>query len=216
MMFFYSPKKSHSLEGEDLLIDRFFNYQSSGLYIDIGANHPVKYNNTYLFYRRGWRGINVDADKKIVAMLKKFRPKDTNLYSSVGNSRKPRKFYEFYEPALNTHSTKLAKSYEAAGYGLKRVEIRSAIKLSAILRKHLHPSSTIDFINLDVEGDELSVLKSNEWSKYRPRLWVIEDLNSKSLPMAISSPITKFMKSVNYTLAMKTFTNLFFTDSTHS
>lgn len=40
---------------------RLFNDSSSGIYVDIGAHHPFRFSNTYVFYKRGWRGINVDA-----------------------------------------------------------------------------------------------------------------------------------------------------------
>ena len=50
-----------SQEGEDLLINRILNNKSEGFFIDIGAHHPIRFSNTYFFYRKGWRGINVDA-----------------------------------------------------------------------------------------------------------------------------------------------------------
>ena len=55
-------KKSYSISNVDLIIDRIFRNQKYGCYVDIGCNHPIKYNNTYLLYKRGWTGINVDLD----------------------------------------------------------------------------------------------------------------------------------------------------------
>ena len=56
-----NPRYSFSQEGEDLLIDRMFDGQSVGFYVDVGAHHPTRFSNTYLLYLRGWRGINIDA-----------------------------------------------------------------------------------------------------------------------------------------------------------
>ena len=39
-------KKSYSISNVDLLIDRMFAKLNKGIYIDIGCNHPVKFNNT--------------------------------------------------------------------------------------------------------------------------------------------------------------------------
>ncbi|MGH7941367.1 MAG: hypothetical protein ACREFR_09875, partial [Limisphaerales bacterium] len=62
--------------GEDAVLQNIFRQQawrkaskekagkiksSPGFYVDIGAFAPFQHSNTYWFYRRGWKGINVDA-----------------------------------------------------------------------------------------------------------------------------------------------------------
>ena len=44
-------------EGEDLVAARLLGDGDNGFYVDVGAHHPIGHSNTYLFYRRGWRGI---------------------------------------------------------------------------------------------------------------------------------------------------------------
>ena len=56
-------KFSYSISNVDLIINRIFSKIDKGTYIDLGCNHPIKYNNTYLLYKRGWSGINIDSDK---------------------------------------------------------------------------------------------------------------------------------------------------------
>jgi len=46
-------KKSYSISNVDLIIDRIFRDIPKGIYIDVGCNHPIKYNNTYLLHKRG-------------------------------------------------------------------------------------------------------------------------------------------------------------------
>ena len=58
-------KISYSYNAVDLIIDYIFKGKSDGLYLDIGAQHPISNNNTYLLFKRGWSGINIDLDKKI-------------------------------------------------------------------------------------------------------------------------------------------------------
>ena len=43
-------KKSYAISNVDLIIDRIFANKKKGVYIDVGCNHPIKYNNTYLLY----------------------------------------------------------------------------------------------------------------------------------------------------------------------
>ena len=42
---------------------------NNGIYIDVGCNHPIKFNNTYLLYKRGWSGINIDLDSKSICFM---------------------------------------------------------------------------------------------------------------------------------------------------
>ena len=57
-------KKSYSLSNVDLVIERIFKNKKKGIFIDVGCNHPIKYNNnTYLLYKKGWNGINIDLDQ---------------------------------------------------------------------------------------------------------------------------------------------------------
>ena len=57
-------KNSYSFNGVDLIIDYIFKNKKNGFYLDIGCQHPVSNNNTYLLFKRGWSGINIDLDEK--------------------------------------------------------------------------------------------------------------------------------------------------------
>lgn len=65
------------------------------------------------------------------------------------------------------------------------------------------------FLSVDVEGLDLQVLKSNDWSKYKPRVVLIESLDF-SLDNLDNSEIYKFLVSRGYHLAAKTMHTLFF------
>ena len=65
-----SKKISFSLTSIDLLISYIFRNKRKGIFIDIGCNHPVYNNNTYLLYKKGWRGINIDLDEKSINLFK--------------------------------------------------------------------------------------------------------------------------------------------------
>ena len=46
-------KLSYSQEGEDVVLRRIFGENKNGFYVDVGAHHPIRFSNTYLFYRLG-------------------------------------------------------------------------------------------------------------------------------------------------------------------
>ena len=56
---------SYSQDGEDVVLLSHFKHikenMASGVYVDIGAHHPLRFNNTKIFYDLGWRGINIDG-----------------------------------------------------------------------------------------------------------------------------------------------------------
>lgn len=75
--------KSYALQGEDLILREFFEYAKNGFYVDVGAHHPFRFSNTYLFYQSGWRGINIDAMPGSMKLFNRFRPKDINIECGV-------------------------------------------------------------------------------------------------------------------------------------
>ena len=76
--------KSYSQEGEDLLLRRIFEHQKNGFYVDVGAHHPFRFSNTYLLYKCGWRGINIDAMPGSMRLFRRFRARDINIECGVG------------------------------------------------------------------------------------------------------------------------------------
>ena len=78
--YFGKYKKSYSENfGEDLFVNYFFKDVKEGFYIDIGCNLPKNSSLTYLLYKKGWRGINVDISKRVINLNKVIRPRDINL-----------------------------------------------------------------------------------------------------------------------------------------
>lgn len=94
--------QSFSQEGEDLILKKIFERQKKGFYVDVGAHHPFRFSNTYLFYKKGWRGINLDAMPESMKLFKKYRPRDINLEIPIGESDRELTYHIFNEPALNT------------------------------------------------------------------------------------------------------------------
>ena len=104
-------KKSYSISNVDLVIDRLFRDIEKGVYIDVGCNHPIKYNNTYLLYKRGWTGINIDLDETSIKEFNIIRKKDHNVQKMVGSSDgEEKEIYYYHErSAINTLSKELVE-----------------------------------------------------------------------------------------------------------
>jgi len=206
--------RSWSQEGEDQILRRIFEGQAVGFYVDVGAHHPQRFSNTYLFYKRGWCGINIDAMPGAMKVFDSTRPRDINLEMGIGSSDDELDYYVFNEPALNGFSKELSEQRHEAdtAYQVKEVIKVDVLPLSQVLDCHLNNGQEIDFISVDVEGLDFDVLKSNDWSKYRPKFVLAEILGS-SLHEIEQSEIGQFMRDQNYVLYAKCMNTVFFKDS---
>lgn len=160
---------AYSQEGEDLLIGRLLGGRKAGFYVDVGAHHPVRFSNTYLLYKKGWRGINIDASRELVAAFASTRPRDISISCLVGKDGAEHALNVYAEQALNTIMP------PNASLGVP-IETRSLVarSLASILDEHVPSGQRIDLLNIDVEGAEFGVLESNDWDRYAPDFIMME------------------------------------------
>jgi FkbM family methyltransferase len=202
---------SFSQEGEDRVLSRFFEDKNKGFYIDVGAHHPQWLSNTYYFYLKGWRGINIDAMPGSMINFNKIRPEDLNLEVAISNAEQELTYYEFNEPALNSFDKVLSEERDKLDkYKITTTHTIKTCQLSDILDKYLPVDREIDFLSVDVEGLDLQVLQSNNWDKYRPKLVLAESLGTKSIQDLSESDISRYMASKGYSLYSKLFLTTIF------
>lgn len=191
--------RSYSQQGEDMILASFFQAQEIGFYVDIGAHHPVRLSNTYAFYRRGWRGLNIDAMPGSMTPFRTMRPRDINIEAGVAAERSVLPFYRFAEPAVNgfAFSDRQVAELDTSFHFLDRIELPTR-PLREILDEHLPPGVSIDFLSVDVEGFDLAVLRSNDWTRFRPVVIVGEELSAFTLEAVTNSPLAQFLSEQDY------------------
>ena len=197
----------YSQEGEDVILERLLGSHKTGFYVDIGAHHPTRFSNTFALYRKGWRGINIDATPGSMKLFNQLRPDDTNLEIAVSNRLGPLVLSTFHESALNTLHPDLSKEYIESGWSSSgNVELIPQ-KLSYILDAHLEIGQKINLLSIDVEGEDLEVLESNDWDKYSPEIIIIEVLNL-SFERLDSDPSVIFLKGKGFFPVSKLFNSV--------
>ena len=205
----FQPLRSFAQNGEDLLLDRMLAKEGTGFYVDVGAHHPARFSNTYLFYRRGWRGINIDAQPGSMGLFRKHRPRDINIECGVAAKAGRLHYYRFNEAALNTFDKNEAKLKDAEPYRIiDRVEV-DVRPLDEILAEFLPSGQAIDFMSVDVEGLDAEVLASNDWNRFRPRIVLAETLRTDILALA-SCPTVRLLGEVGYKPVAKAYNTTFF------
>lgn len=202
--------RSYSQEGEDVVLAALIGNKLNGFYVDIGAHHPFKFSNTYIFYQKGWTGINVDGTPNSIIPFNAYRPRDTNIETVVSDKSGLVDFSVYKEKALNGIATKkrLTRN-ENAGYKVFGHAKLNTVELSTILDRNMAPNRKIDFMNVDVEGHELEVLKSNNWSKYKPAYILVEIVYS-TVEEISNDEVYKYLTNLNYILIAATGRSVFF------
>jgi FkbM family methyltransferase len=201
------PNLCYGQDGEDLILNRLLSGQAQGFYVDVGAHHPVRFSNTYLFYRRGWRGINIDAMPGSMKKFDKVRPRDINIECGVAGSAGKLMYHRFNEQALNTFDEAAHKNQQPYQL-IDSVEV-GVERLDTLLAKHLSAGQVIDFLSVDVEGKDEEVLRSNDWNRYRPRFILAETLRTNMLGLG-ECPVVQFLRDVGYTPVGKAYNTSFF------
>ena len=190
--------------GEDVVIDRLLDHATSGFYVDVGAYDPTLFSNTRRFYDRGWRGINIEANPVRFDRISRVRTRDINLNMGVSDAAGIAPFWVMDPDALSTFVEENASANVQAGHRLVRVEEVPVRTLAAILSEHA--PGPIDFLSVDVEGHDLTVLRSNDWDRHRPRLVIVEINHAEG-------PIDAYLHEVGYEAVWGNGTNSIYEDA---
>jgi len=201
-------RKTYAMEGEDLEIVKYLKNIKNGFYVDAGGYHPLDRNNTYLLYKKNWRGINIDLSEFSIDLFNFIRPDDVNINVAVANNDNYVTFY--YQKKLSQLTTIKRNIADQRMQGsIKEQQIKSN-KLSTIINNTKYKNRKIDFLNVDIEGADFDALKSLDFDIYRPKLVCVEiyDENIEK------SDINVFLKKLNYTRKWSaTFSHLYTDDS---
>ena len=162
---------SYAQNREDLFLWALLAQRTPGVYVDVGCNHERLHSVTRLFYERGWSGVNIDANPKMAPEFD-HRRRDVFVVAGVGETEGQLEFREYpLHDGLSTFDEDVKSIHEASGYPFLDhvVPIRT---LSSILDDV--DLDTIDFLKIDVEGLEPSVLRGLDLDRYRPTVVVVE------------------------------------------
>src|SRR5690349_16828661 len=163
---------SFSQQGEDIVMFHALHDTlkiDKPTFIDVGAAHPIRSNNTYLLYGTGARGVLVEPNPEYVKMLREARPGDTVLPVGIGiDETEAADYYEIKgAPMLNTFSSEQAEYLKKQGKVVERVSKMPLVNINRVIKEQLG-DRTPDLLSTDIEGLDYAVIKSLDMSKHRP------------------------------------------------
>ena len=130
-------------------------------------------------------------------IFSKYRKRDINLEIAISSQKEELTFYIIDDiSTLNTFSKDFIIENNLIDK-VKREEKIQTYTLAEVLDKHLPNGQTIDFLNIDVEGMDIEILKSNNWNKYLPSC-IIAESDGKNIDDIANSEITKYLSALDY------------------
>ena len=183
--------------GEDKFLYNLFEKNYVGKYLDVGCFHPTKHNNTSLFYKNGWQGINIDLNPLTIDLFNFMRPNDININTAISSEESEKTL--FFLSENNTQNTLsenqllfLKKHHNLRDDEIIKKKIKTRRLDNILEENNFH---NIDFMNLDVEGHELEVLKTINFKKTKLKYVCIEMINHNDLSIKNSDQILDLLET---------------------
>lgn len=192
---------SYSQQGEDIVLYHALHDAmkiENATYMDVGAAHPRKSNNTYLLYWTGCHGVLVEPNPMFTAMLRKERPRDVTVQAGIGvTETSEADYYEIKgNPLLNTFSSDQVKDLQKGKTEnvVERVTKMPLLNINKVIEQHLGKAP--DLLSTDVEGLDYAILKTLDLSRFRPAVICAEDTAFRN--SGEMTPIAKYLTEQGY------------------
>ena len=193
----FIDRSRYSQWGEDLSIIEFFKEKKNGVYFDVGCFHPLMYSNTCLLFKNGWSGINIDINPTSIDLFNIIRPNDFNLCTTINeNEREFKVFFDHPFSPMNTLDQTYFESYKSEFFKEVSFKTIKSKSIDEILK--LSHFKEINFLNIDVEGKDLSILTQLVPYKLRPNLISIETHNVDGTKSKDCDKINDYLKDCKF------------------
>jgi FkbM family methyltransferase len=167
----------YSQFGQDAAVIELFPAGHKGVYVDVGAADGMYLSNTLALEQVGWTGLCVEADPAEFDKLTITRPHALRVNMACANHRGSAAFQRVPVEGWSGLSDYPHQLNAAAIAQMEREgELEKFDVPCAPLQAMLDPMglSAIDYLSIDVEGAELSVLESVDWGRTTIRVITVE------------------------------------------
>jgi FkbM family methyltransferase len=196
---------------QDVFVAEILMRGRPGIFVDVGARDGRIISNTYLLETRyGWSGMVIEPHPDLYAQTAQRRC--VRINAAISDSEEPSlKFVKLKEEPFG-NSGLLATYPHRQHLANKRHEIIDVkvLRLADVLREHA--ITHIDYLDIDVEGHELNVLRSLDFAGVEIRYLGVECPTSFEHPA--TSAIVALLEAAGYRHFARMGSDLFFSPLT--
>lgn len=196
---------------EDTAVLRWSNILGlrQGIYVDACAFDPIATSNTLVLHKRGWRGVNIDMNAERIAKFERLRPNDYNVVAALSDRIHQMSMLNY--PVGATDRLAACEEESKSSYADQqpvREEVVTTRTLDSVLLDCPFSIPRIDYLNIDAEGHDLSILKGLSIESHRPAIITIEAHEPER-----ESAILDYLAERNYRMEEKLFATMLFVDA---
>jgi FkbM family methyltransferase len=155
--------------------------------------------------------VNIEPDPDLFNMIQKERKEDTNLNVAIDAKEGEVDFFLFEEHTMNTINKLEAEKniHERNFHFRKSVKIK-ALTLTSVIETHFRGRYP-EFLSIDAEGTDETIVKSLDPSRVLPRVICIETVSySPNLTGTKNPVIFSILKEKGYRVFADTYVNTIF------
>ncbi|MDG1893469.1 MAG: FkbM family methyltransferase [Fuerstiella sp.] len=168
---------SYSQIFQDLFVQYVLGEKHSGFFCEFGATDGVELSNSYMLETHyGWKGICAEPARGWHEQLRRNRPNasvETDcVWTTTGEKLRFNEVDSRELSTINLFSNDDGHARKRSGRQSTTYEV-STISLNDLLAKYDAPRE-FDYLSIDTEGSELSILEKVDYSRYCPRVITVE------------------------------------------
>lgn len=161
---------------QDKFVLNILKEKRNGCFLEIGSNHPININNTYLLETQyDWKGIMVEYESSYLPLYTQHRPNSIHLIHDATTID--------YKNVFETHNMPLSFDYLQID-----LEVNNGSTLETLQKLDNEIFDTYKFATVTFEHDIYNTnfnntrLASRDIFKKRGYVCVFEDINNNGLP----------------------------------
>ena len=199
--------------GEDRVLELLLGAKSDGFYVDVGAHDPIRYSNTFALYKRGWRGIAIDANPAFAVRYRRVRPRDQVVTAAVSDRERQATFTTFENPDVSSLTPSHVETWRSRS-AIRSTHDVTTRTLTSILAE-LDAPARFDVLSVDVEGEDVGVLRGLDFERFRPR-WIVVEMHGFRVERPEASEAYALLASHGYGMRSLAGYSGIFRDTTES
>ena len=168
----------YSQHGESSYLETLFPHDYIGTAVEVGAYNGIDGSNTYSFEKKGWKCLCIEPIPEEFEKCKKSR--ELAVQCAVSSENKEDVTFSVFtikgeKSAVSSliPDKRLIVSFSHLLENMENIKVKCKTLTSILDEQNF--SREVDIVSIDTENTELDVLKGLDFSKYKVKVFVIEN-----------------------------------------